>query len=134
MREIKFRGKCLKSGIFVYGGYAEDVITAESIVAKVGIIPAGCYSIAVDPETVGQFTGLHDKNGKEVFDGDILNIVRLNGSSAATGEVEYKDGAWIVDEGVFIGFQIIGRCSPDILEVIGNVHETPDLMENKNEH
>lgn len=61
MREIKFRGKRVDNGEFVYGSYLKDV-TGHYIVDYSGI------KYLIEKETVGQFTGLKDKNGKEIYE------------------------------------------------------------------
>ena len=88
----------------------------------------------VDPATVGQYTGLKDKNGVEVYEGDILS--RNDAQFPMRGPVEYENG------GFYFHDEELGFCQyllPDIakrgvlkeLEVVGNIHDNPELLEVK---
>ena len=69
MREIKFRGKRIDNGQWVYGDVAR-IYPAGKIIGIHDWFSRRIYEI--DPETIGQYTGLKDKNGKEIYEGDIL--------------------------------------------------------------
>lgn len=117
MRKIKFRGKDIETGKWIYGdliqriGYMPSIIYAYEHNGKI------CYGeCAVKRETVGQFTGRLDKNGNEIYEGDIVKS-----KYTKRAPVKYKDVHFCVD---YNGFQ--GLLGSEDYEVIGNVHEDND--------
>lgn len=134
MRTIKFRGR-KNNGEWIYGDLARhtDVIV-ETI--SYCIYPMQAYdtydNYVVEGETVGQFTGLYDKDGKEIYEGDILQLKYSDGSyhSSSVYYAQQK-GYWAVD--VSINERIIlGYIDRTRLVVIGNIHDNPELLKGGN--
>ena len=121
MREILFRGKCKDKGEWVEGNYGEyyGEYSCISILSKKIMSGSWCYDVI--PETVGQYTGLCDKNGIKIFEGDILKGLYANGNA----EVEMINGSWVGYAGK--GWTDIGYVV-DRVEVIGNIHDNPELL------
>lgn len=134
MREIKFRGKTVDTGNWVYGSYQADVV----LIGKHTIIYLdydGYYcEEEVIPETIGQYTGLEDKNGREIYEGD---IVRIWGGEYCQGYWEVAEIGEVVFEEYSFGIKSNGRFHPfniafdyDLeIKVIGNIYENPELLE-----
>ena len=132
-RQIKFRGKRLDNGAWVYG-YLADGYYINDINAPVRTV------IEVDPGTVGQFTGLLDRNGKEVYEGDVVFWIAADMRGRGRGEQgaifwDRHTMSWAIerDKPCVDGRPcIISRpFDKRHLEVVGNIHDNPDLMGNE---
>lgn len=135
MREVKFRGKRIDNGEWVEGYlYISNIsgcyiLRCESFAKRTkGGLNMGdkVVSFVVDPDTLGQFTGLRDKNGKEIYEGDIL----LWGDSA--GVVVWNDNGYCMkDNAEHMDCTFINPYSYKYYEVIGNIHDNPELLKGK---
>lgn len=124
MREIKFRGKRTDTGEWVYG----DLHTRcqkPHIHPDVPNCPISGLKFNIDPDTVGQYTGLKDRNGKEIYEGDTVGY-RFTDSSSATGKVVWwgaRCGFYIrTREGDY--YELTEHC-----QAIDTFHDNPELLE-----
>ena len=129
MREILFRGKNYK-GEWLYGSLQQWYDTfggdIKSQIHPVELEPTQ-QGGRVDSTTIGQFTGLVDRNGKRVFEGDIIHVD--NYDDGWNSMVEFKGGAFAVDvEGKEYDYTAIGWLEYEV-EIIGNIHDNPELVE-----
>ncbi|MGX8234013.1 YopX family protein [Bacillus subtilis] len=125
MREIKFRGKPIEDYGDVKWFYGNAVINYDDKLAYIEAVRQGY--VPVEWESIGQYTGLKDKNGQEIYEGDIVVDGREN-----SAEVVFDDGCFCV-----IGYLGDLRTHPlrdslfcgERFEVIGNIYENPELLE-----
>ena len=131
MREIKFRGKRKDNGEWVYGFVEfhlvdgnlaqtkQDAFITYDSMDETGKVYRHRYE--VDPVTVGEYTGLNDKNGVEIYEGDIVHC--WGG--------EHCQGYWEHDEEITIK-NMINDCfimgEYEFIEVIGNIYSNPELL------
>ena len=133
MREILFRGKRKNGTEWVYGNYCgAEYLSSSGIEHLIIEIPRNGCSAQVDPETIGQYTGL-TANGKKIFEGDIVkreftlyHSEKKKTRETQIGVVTYSD--------TDCGFYLEKACNlrkpwdGDTLEVIGNIHDNPELL------
>lgn len=123
-REILFRGKRIDNGEWVEGSLLHDTEQNESYIAEC-FEDKAAYIRQVIPETVGQYTGLTDKNGRKIFEGDVLLV-----SDTDTAIVEYDEtAAMFMAVFGYTDSDYTSLCNqyPDI-EIIGNIHDNPELL------
>ena len=130
MRTIKFRGKSLENGEWVYGFYAKSLVADKADEGQTSVGYQEIHQILNDAKgwievkynTVGQFTGLTDKNGKDIWEGD---IVMFYGRLAV---VIFDDDAAFKAQrptGVGIAYPLY---YDDQRQVVGNIHDNPELL------
>lgn len=130
MREILFRGKSIEDNKWVYGDLIREKKSFGKICTRIyRTTNNGWELIDVDSKTVGQYTGLNDKNGNKIFEGDIVDFPDRS-DSESYGVVEYDTNETefgIVYDSIYEG---LGRQyhSRDI-EIIGNIFDNPELLE-----
>lgn len=140
MREIIFRGKQIDNGEWIEGSYIHLNVNADFICQGRSFNSLIPIKIEVIPETVGQYTGLTDKNGKKIFEGDILKAKTLDTNSEQIAVVGFGN---FVDEnnddeylGFYIEFDGFKTTATQLfleevkcrIEVISNIHDNPELL------
>jgi len=138
MRDYLFRGKHKKSGAWAYG-YLDSF--SESPKARIICVTekGTPFTVTVVPETIGQFTGLLDKNGARIFEGDIVKAdldFQPDERVGLIGEIVFKKGAFMLSQ---------THRNPDLIdyytswlgdyhniEEIGNKYDNPELLRQTN--
>jgi uncharacterized phage protein (TIGR01671 family) len=128
LRTIKFRGKSIYDEEWLYGSLVKIEKDRYAVIPPLNDIEIGksisMYEVCT--ETIGQFTGLYDKNGKEIYEGDIL-LVGNDGYENIYNKVGIKDGC----------FGYVGETNGEILpfshynvteEIVGNIYDHPELI------
>ncbi len=143
MRDIIFRGKRIDNGEWVYGDLVRDSIGGTYVFPN---DTKGLYTeYKVNPETIGQYTGLKDKNGTKIFEGDVIEYARYN---LKTGYKNYKDVKEVcrifwndnkhafylrtkLECGAASGLLLFDddRCDGFDIKIIGNEYDNPELIE-----
>ena len=126
MREILFRGKEIGADRWVHGSL--DIHKSGVVVIMSDEIVTSIYA-RVDPDTVGQFTGLTDKNGKKIFEGDIVSAhFDWNDPEAESrAVVEWGNFKWVTHQPGYEPDDITD-FDKGLWTVIGNVHDNPELI------
>lgn len=135
MRDILFRGKSI-DGTWHYGVplvYTEDYVC---------IAAPHSYNKKVESITIGQYTGLTDKNGKKIFEGDIIKYkntdgIKFNGVALTViGKVVYneKNASFAISGKDEIGAKHYDYFPIKKIEVIGNIHDNPEILEGGEEN
>ena len=139
MREILFRGKRTDNGEWIYGDLMQNVDCIK-IREQEKDVKHIAKSFEIDLETVGQYTDLTDKNGKRIFEGDILHIAKIADGLGGYYQppfdypvnvvVKWDLCAWmwetLCEDKRFISFPD-AWCHYEC-EVIGNIHDNPELL------
>lgn len=140
-----FRGKRVIDGEWVTGNYVNCYRPGTNKTTRHFIVEyPGEYFDEIYTSTVGQYTGLNDRNGKRIFDGDIIqaHLDEQYPENVTTGVVGWGTDphlGWFVEESHAecrgIGApDPLGECDIENWEVVGNIYDNPELMEVQNEN
>nr|DAF04300.1 MAG TPA: YopX protein [Caudoviricetes sp.] len=148
MREILFRGKRVDNGEWTYGYYCPKPYShfpCEATIFPSETIDRDWHGERVDPDTVGRFTGLTDRNDVKIFEGDIVRWhdnteLSVGGQIAEVCFGKYRDADSVFDDIFPLGFYI--RFSDkncvtiswldeykNYFDIIGSIHDNPELLE-----
>jgi len=129
MREIKFRGISEEGNKWVFGDLFHGVTYISINVTERFDNYNSIKHVVVNPETVGQYTGLNDKNGNEIYEGDILEFSM---HARECGSVIFRDGSFMVfrnsDDYCIADFEDENGY---FFEILGNIYENTELIERK---
>lgn len=130
MRQIKFRGWDNKGKIMscMVSIYCESDGSSWWVADVLGENGRKIYNfggIEGNPNyVVMQYTGIDDKNGKEIFEGDIVKFKEYRTTKIETGYVSFRDGSFVIISELFSHYRWIDY----VVEVIGNIYENPELV------
>ena len=127
MREILFRGKAITSKKWIYG----DLLQYADVAQIWEDTEQGKFNVLVIAETVGQYTGLTDKTGKKIFEGDVVEYseIDIDGSDIkGKGVLRWNDNTASFE--ISCGLFGVNFCQALLsqVEVIGNIYDNPELL------
>ncbi|EAD6699341.1 hypothetical protein YV62_13695 [Listeria monocytogenes] len=123
MRDIEFRGQNI-NGHWAHGNLAiiKEKLDRAEIGAYISNSAGAPFAYQIRPETIGQYTGLKDKNGKKIFEGDIC----WEEHNECYGVVKFEDAKFLyLWENIAEDLWEVA----DVIEICGNIHENPELLE-----
>ena len=129
IREVIFRGKRTDNGEWVKGYLYITHIGAHEIGSYDAEINIERLTFDVIPEPVGQYTGLTDKNGKRIFEGDIVSLVKHDG---LIYKVVYVPCRYELVNSKGVNCFVLDIYKSENIEVIGNIHDNPELLGGEN--
>ena len=129
IREVIFRGKRTDNGKWVKGYLYITHIGSHEIGSYDAEINIERLTFDVIPETVGQFTGLTDKNGVRIFEGDIVSLVKHDG---LIYKVVYVPCRYELVNSKGVNCFVLDIYKSENIEVIGNIHDNPELLGGEN--
>lgn len=131
MREILFRGKRKSNGEWIYGYFvgedSDAPFVSPPVKAEIIIQKGTGWWVSVEPKTVGQYTGLTDKDGNKIFEGDIVRynctlhevvFCAINGCAFFGITMPERGEIWNFD----------GITDAERAEIVGNIHDNPELI------
>lgn len=130
-REIKFRGKRIDGGGWIYGSLIQDEESDRYYIARYFGVLHELHEVI--PETIGQYTSLKNKNGKEIYEGDLLKIPFNESITEGIHEVFYYQDGFVTSSILFSDKESANKNSLRWIikrgaVVIGNIHDNPELL------